>query len=119
MTVAYGPENVKVKYKSSSNSLLLLECSADSVPPATYHWRLNGTDIKQQQSQLQVVPEEVESEATYTCVARNSVMQLTAMDSVYVDATFASTLCQTSGSGLGGGEIAGIVIGTVFGIFLL
>ncbi|CAI9564847.1 unnamed protein product [Staurois parvus] len=54
MTVAYGPENVKVKYKSSSKSLLLLECSADSVPPATYHWRLNGTDIKQQQSQLQV-----------------------------------------------------------------
>ncbi|CAI9566074.1 unnamed protein product, partial [Staurois parvus] len=88
MTVAYGPENVKAKYKSPSNSFILLECSADSVPPATYHWRLNGTDIKQQQSQLQVAQEEVENEATYTCVARNSVTQLTAMYSVYVDATF-------------------------------
>ncbi|CAI9567915.1 unnamed protein product, partial [Staurois parvus] len=85
--VAYGPENVKVKSTSSSNSLILLECSADSVPPAIYYWKLNETVLKQQ-SQLEVDQEKAENEGTYTCVANNSVTQLTAMDSIYVNSTF-------------------------------
>ncbi|XP_040182822.1 carcinoembryonic antigen-related cell adhesion molecule 20-like [Rana temporaria] len=86
-----GPENVKVKAKrSSSNSFILLECSADSVPSATYHWRLNGTNIKKQESQLQVDQKKAEEEGTYTCVANNTVTQLTAVDSIYVNTTIES-----------------------------
>ncbi|XP_040182529.1 carcinoembryonic antigen-related cell adhesion molecule 1-like [Rana temporaria] len=86
ITVAYGPENVKVKVKRSpSNSFIVLECSADSVPPATYHWRLNGTNLKKQQSQLRV---EKKNEGTYTCVANNTVTRYNAMDSIFVNETF-------------------------------
>ncbi|XP_073458207.1 cell adhesion molecule CEACAM6-like isoform X3 [Aquarana catesbeiana] len=46
ITVAYGPENVKVNaQRSPSNSFISFECSADSIPPATYHWRLNGAEL--------------------------------------------------------------------------
>ncbi|PIO15540.1 hypothetical protein AB205_0066410, partial [Aquarana catesbeiana] len=88
ITVAYGPENVKVNaQRSPSNSFISLECSADSVPPATYHWRLNGADIKKQQSSLQIDQKNAENEGTYTCVANNSVTQFTAMDSLHINAT--------------------------------
>ncbi|XP_077312185.1 cell adhesion molecule CEACAM6-like [Lithobates pipiens] len=103
ITVAYGPENVKIKVKrSSSKSLILLECSADSVPPATYHWRLNGIDINVQQNSFQENLSKAEEEGTYTCVASNTVTQLTATHSIYVNATFGTH--ETSN------------IGTIFGI---
>ncbi|XP_077312903.1 cell adhesion molecule CEACAM16-like isoform X2 [Lithobates pipiens] len=86
ITVAYGPENVIIKTRRSAN-LILLKCSSDSVPPATYHWRLNGTDIKKEQNELQVAQKVAEIEGTYTCVANNSLTQLTAMDSIYVNVT--------------------------------
>ncbi|XP_040183373.1 carcinoembryonic antigen-related cell adhesion molecule 1-like [Rana temporaria] len=57
----------------------------------------------------------------YQCEAENPVSKRTS-DPYTLTVAFcptATTLCQTSGSGLGGGEIAGIVIGTVFGIFTL
>ncbi|XP_077313378.1 cell adhesion molecule CEACAM1-like [Lithobates pipiens] len=115
ITVAYGPENVKIKSKSSSNSLILLDCSSDSVPPATYHWRLNGTDIKTEQNQLQVAQKEAENEGTYTCVANNSVTQLTAMDSIYVNATFESTDPNNDNNS----GTLGLTIGIVIAVILL
>ncbi|XP_073458206.1 cell adhesion molecule CEACAM6-like isoform X2 [Aquarana catesbeiana] len=88
ITVAYGPENVKVNaQRSPSNSFISFECSADSIPPATYHWRLNGAGIKKQQISLQIDQKKAENEGTYTCVVNNSVTQFTAMDSIYVNET--------------------------------
>ncbi|XP_073458201.1 pregnancy-specific beta-1-glycoprotein 5-like isoform X1 [Aquarana catesbeiana] len=113
ITVAYGPENVKVKATSRSNSFILLECSADSVPPATYHWRLNGKNIniKKLQSQRRVGQKKAEKEGTYTCVANNTVTRLTAMDSIYVNATFEPTDTPNDYETSTNGTIFGIGIG--------
>ncbi|XP_040183372.1 carcinoembryonic antigen-related cell adhesion molecule 1-like isoform X2 [Rana temporaria] len=115
--VAYGPENVKVKAKRSpSDSFIILECSADSVPSATYHWRLNGTNIKKQESQLQVDQNKAEEEGTYTCVANNTVTQLTAVDSIYVNATIEPK--DNDGNTQGSNGLA-LIIGIVIAVVLV
>ncbi|XP_077312377.1 cell adhesion molecule CEACAM1-like [Lithobates pipiens] len=118
LTVAYGPENVKVIGQSLKNSAILLTCSADSVPRPSYQW-FNGNNISAQENTFLIDGAKLENKSMYTCVVSNPVTWHTATASLYMEADNAATLCQTSGSGLGGGEIAGIVIGTVFGIFIL
>ncbi|XP_077312925.1 cell adhesion molecule CEACAM8-like isoform X2 [Lithobates pipiens] len=117
-TVAYGPENVKIIGQSLSYSTILLTCSADSVPLPTYQW-FNGTYLSAQENTFHIDGANLDNELTFTCVVSNPVTQHTATASLYMNKDIATALCQTSGSGLGGGEIAGIVIGTVFGIFIL
>ncbi|XP_072282904.1 uncharacterized protein [Pyxicephalus adspersus] len=123
ITVAYGPENVKIKALSLTDSLISLECSADSVPEASFYWTLNGTDINIKQNLFQVDRKKAENEGTYTCVAKNSVTQLTATESKYVDITIELPVSETipcrSGNGLDSGIIAVIVIGTVIGILII
>ncbi|XP_018425559.1 PREDICTED: carcinoembryonic antigen-related cell adhesion molecule 1-like [Nanorana parkeri] len=90
ITVAYGPENVNINVRIISASSVSLECSANSVPPSTYHWKRNGTDIKDKPNPLQV--DQMKDEGTYTCVATNSVTKLTATHSTYVNATIGQTI---------------------------
>ncbi|XP_072281862.1 cell adhesion molecule CEACAM16-like isoform X2 [Pyxicephalus adspersus] len=120
--VAYGPENVKIKALSLTDSLISLECSADSVPEASFHWTLNGTDINIKQNLFKVDQKKAENKGTYTCVAKNSVTQLTATEFKYVDITIelpvSETMCP-SFNGIDNGIIAVIVIATVIGIFIL
>ncbi|XP_077312378.1 cell adhesion molecule CEACAM2-like, partial [Lithobates pipiens] len=127
ITVGYGPENIKVNtQRSPSNSFILLECSADSVPPATYQWRLNGIDINVQQNSFQVNLSKTKEERTYTCVANNSVTRLTAMDSIYVNVTIESTddddyndynYIYGQASGIGIGAVLSLVLVIVLAYF--
>ncbi|XP_077312905.1 cell adhesion molecule CEACAM1-like isoform X2 [Lithobates pipiens] len=118
LTVTYGPENVKIIGTSLKNSAILLTCSADSVPRPTYQW-FNGKNVSALENTVHIDGAKLGKKSIYTCVVSNTVTRHTATASLYMEADNATTLCQTSGSGLGGGEIAGIVIGTVFGIFIL
>ncbi|XP_077312908.1 cell adhesion molecule CEACAM8-like isoform X2 [Lithobates pipiens] len=118
LTVAYGPENVTIIVQSLSDSTILLTCFADSVPPPTYQW-FNGTYLSVQGNTFHIDGANLDNELTFTCVVSNLVTQHTATASLYMKANIATALCPTSGIGLGGRQIAGIVIGTVFGIFIL
>ncbi|XP_073458195.1 cell adhesion molecule CEACAM8-like isoform X3 [Aquarana catesbeiana] len=118
LTVAYGPENVKIIGQSFKNSAILLTCSADSVPRPSYQW-FNGTNVSAQENTFHIHGAKLENKLIYTCVVSNPATRHTATASLYMESDNATTLCQTSGSGLGGGKIVGIVIGTVFGIFIL
>ncbi|XP_073458210.1 cell adhesion molecule CEACAM8-like [Aquarana catesbeiana] len=118
LTIAYGPENVKIIVQSLGYSAILLTCSADSVPRPSYQW-FNGTYLIVQENTFHIDGANLDNELTYTCVVSNPVTQHTATASLYMKADIATALCQTSGSGLGVGEIAGIVLGTVCGLFIL
>ncbi|XP_072283203.1 cell adhesion molecule CEACAM16-like [Pyxicephalus adspersus] len=117
ITVAYGPENVKIKALSLTDSLISLECSADSVPEASFHWTLNGTDFNIKQNLIQVDRKKAGNEGIYTCVAKNSVTQFTATEFIYVNSTFeppADLESRTNPS-----TIIGIVTGSVILLLVL
>ncbi|KAM5132014.1 cell adhesion molecule CEACAM8-like isoform 2-T2 [Mantella aurantiaca] len=111
--VAYGPENVKIKVQQTiSDSLITIECSADSMPAPTYQWSLNGIDIHVEQNLLNVDRSKAETEGNYTCTANNSITQLSAISSVFVNATIEFET-ETPKSNMG------LIIGIVIAVILL
>ncbi|XP_073458209.1 cell adhesion molecule CEACAM1-like [Aquarana catesbeiana] len=110
-----------------------LHCSSDGSN-VTFLWKLNGGSLPQgpqyhissqgdspPHSNLLISPISKTDAGPFTCQASNPLGNETsnALNLSLAFCPTATALCQTSGSGLGGGEIAGIVLGTVCGIFIL
>lgn len=52
---------------------VLLNCSASSVPPSDFTWKLNGTAVSEKSNVLTINKPKFEDSGTYTCEARNPI----------------------------------------------
>ncbi|XP_034729118.1 carcinoembryonic antigen-related cell adhesion molecule 1-like isoform X2 [Etheostoma cragini] len=104
MAVIYGPENVQIKGQSEIHlgESFTLTCSADSTPPATYIWKLNGTEIHNS-AKFTKDNAELSDSGNYTCQVMNSITERTSIAVHGLSVT-------VKPSGCSGGCIAGIVI---------
>ncbi|CAJ0968787.1 unnamed protein product [Ranitomeya imitator] len=116
LNVYDGPDKVQMKGASfvRPGSSITLTCSADSVPPPEYQWKLNGTDIQEKSSKYAISKAAPEDEGLYTCVVRNTVTLRTATDSVYVNVTTEYIEYENST-----GLIIGLTIGAILGGVLI
>uniref|UniRef100_A0A3P8WT36 Ig-like domain-containing protein n=1 Tax=Cynoglossus semilaevis TaxID=244447 RepID=A0A3P8WT36_CYNSE len=106
LVVNFGPEPAAVQGKDAVevNDPVTLTCSAQSVPPASYTWKLNGTLTAVKTAEYVIEKASFKNSGTYTCEAHNAV---TGQNS-----TYSHTLAVKEGDldGLSDGAIAGIVI---------
>uniref|UniRef100_UPI003AB0D212 cell adhesion molecule CEACAM5 n=1 Tax=Centroberyx gerrardi TaxID=166262 RepID=UPI003AB0D212 len=74
MVVNYGPESVKITGPSEIEveQTLELTCSAESVPTASYIWRLNGTEILRNSAVFTKIVTEVSDSGNYTCLSHGA-----------------------------------------------
>ncbi|KTF73741.1 hypothetical protein cypCar_00031275 [Cyprinus carpio] len=117
MVINYGPVNGKVdgKKEVKFEELVKLTCSAESVPPSTYSWKLNGTAKNFSNAVLTIEKAMVTDSGLYTCEAFNPItgMMTSATHKLAV------TEIGAVDEGLSGGAIAGIVIGVLVAIVIL
>lgn len=108
MVVNYGPEAAKVAGPEAveMNDGVLLTCTADSVPPANFTWKFNGTMTAVKTAQYKIEMARYKNSGTYTCEARNDVTDKTTMYTHTLSVKEEGALDQ----GLSDGAIAGIVI---------
>ncbi|CAF93841.1 unnamed protein product, partial [Tetraodon nigroviridis] len=108
MVVNYGPEEPTVTGEKvvEVNQRVTLTCSAPSVPPANFTWKVNGSATGVNTATFVVDKAAYKNTGTYTCEAHNTVTggrgQVT---------HFLAVKEEGSLEGLSGGAIAGIVIG--------
>ncbi|XP_032373878.1 carcinoembryonic antigen-related cell adhesion molecule 6 [Etheostoma spectabile] len=105
MVVIYGPGNVQIKGRSEIHlgESFTLTCSADSTPPATYIWKLNGTEIHNS-AKFTTDNAKLSDSGNYTCQAMNSITERTSI------AVHGLSVTDGWSGGLSAGAIAGIVV---------
>ncbi|XP_008288310.1 carcinoembryonic antigen-related cell adhesion molecule 5-like [Stegastes partitus] len=79
MVVNYGPDSVQIAGVSRLNvkSTLTLSCSADSIPSASYTWKLNGTTMVTNSAEYIKENVDFSDSGEYTCEARNAITERT------------------------------------------
>ncbi|XP_068097533.1 carcinoembryonic antigen-related cell adhesion molecule 8-like isoform X1 [Hyperolius riggenbachi] len=110
LTVAYGPENVKLTNQSNGDTIRL-KCSADSLPSPSFQWIYNENNINIQQDTITV-----QKGGNYTCLVYNSITQLNASASMYVyvpTSNAAEGATDSLSNGIGTAAIIGIVVAMV------
>ncbi|XP_016313087.1 carcinoembryonic antigen-related cell adhesion molecule 8-like [Sinocyclocheilus anshuiensis] len=117
MVINYGPVNVKVdgKREVKFEELVKLTCSAESVPPSTYSWKLNGTAMNFSHAVITIEKAMVTDSGLYICEAFNPNTRM--MNSA--THKLAVTEVGAVDEGLSGGAIAGIVIGVLVAVVIL
>ncbi|XP_041082572.1 carcinoembryonic antigen-related cell adhesion molecule 6-like isoform X2 [Polyodon spathula] len=120
LDVSYGPDLPSVSRVLHSDCVsrddvvegraVSLSCGSDSNPPARFSWALDGRPVSSGNATLFIAAVSREQGGRYTCTASNAVTGGSAS---------ASTAFNVVGHCLSGGAIAGIVIGSVAGLFLL
>ncbi|XP_062395715.1 carcinoembryonic antigen-related cell adhesion molecule 1-like [Sardina pilchardus] len=118
LVVNYGPLSVHISPapEVTSGDRVSLDCSADSVPTASFTWMFNETEVGGK-SQLVIEKVDQSHAGMYTCTAWNSVMGHKASAELLLRVNAAETP-GTPNSRLSDGAIAGIVIGTIAGVAL-
>ncbi|KAM4652816.1 cell adhesion molecule CEACAM8-like isoform 1-T1 [Discoglossus pictus] len=118
LTVNYGPVNMSIdgSLHMQVGSVLSLKCSSNSVPIAIYSWLRNGT--LSEKDILNIQQAKLEDQGEYTCRAYNSITQLSANRTVYVNVTKTDDTSSPD-KPLDGGVIAGIVIAAIVLIIAL
>ncbi|XP_030641465.1 carcinoembryonic antigen-related cell adhesion molecule 6-like [Chanos chanos] len=78
MTVNYGPENVSISGQNEVEvgSKVTLTCSAESTPPASFIWMLNGTETGETTASYSIEKINSTHSGNYTCTAWNNVTSL-------------------------------------------
>ncbi|XP_037548793.1 carcinoembryonic antigen-related cell adhesion molecule 8 isoform X2 [Nematolebias whitei] len=106
MTVSYGPDPVTVNGKGEVevDTEVVLTCSAPSVPPANFTWKLNGTVLPPKTTNLVIQKASYKDSGLYTCEAFNQVTGKTTVN------THTLSVKEEINDGLSDGAIAGIVI---------
>lgn len=72
---AVGPEAATVTgaKKVEVNHAVTLTCSAQSIPPAIFTWKFNGTVTPQRSDKYTIEQPALTNSGMYTCVAYNPV----------------------------------------------
>ncbi|XP_078143205.1 cell adhesion molecule CEACAM2-like [Centroberyx gerrardi] len=109
MDVNYGPESVKITGPSEIevDQTLELTCSAESVPTASYIWRLNGTEILRNSAVFTKTVTGDSDSGSYTCQAMNDVTGNTSTSGIHRLSVKGKS---APSQGLSAGAIAGITI---------
>lgn len=121
LTINYGPHGVNItrgseygvvsNIKAELNSILTLQCQAESQPVAEYHWTLAHSTSAHMGGMLTIAALSWEHQGIYNCTALNSLTRLARSTSVLV------TVVDPQSS-LSAGAIAGTVIGILAVIVL-
>ncbi|XP_030640943.1 carcinoembryonic antigen-related cell adhesion molecule 6 [Chanos chanos] len=114
MTVNYGPENVAISGPNEVEvgSKVSLTCSAESTPPASFIWMLNGRETGETTASYSIENFNYTDSGNYTCTAWNSVTSLNTTVHHHLTVKDEGSL-GGGGGGLSGGAIAGIVIAVI------
>ncbi|XP_051925818.1 carcinoembryonic antigen-related cell adhesion molecule 20 [Hippocampus zosterae] len=109
MVVNFGPEAVSVSGESAVEvrDAVTLNCSAASVPPASFTWKFNGTLTDVKTATYSIAQAVYKNTGAYVCQARNAVTGKTAAYTHNLSVKEEGALDE----GLSDGAIAGIVIG--------
>ncbi|XP_076135970.1 cell adhesion molecule CEACAM6-like [Alosa pseudoharengus] len=115
LVVNYGPVSVQISPvpEVTTGDRVSLDCSADSVPTASFAWMFNKTEVGDK-SQLVIEKVDQIHAGIYTCTAWNSVTGHNASAEHML-----RVIDETPSSGLSDGAIAGIAIGTIAGVALV
>ncbi|XP_056154179.1 carcinoembryonic antigen-related cell adhesion molecule 20 [Lampris incognitus] len=116
MVVNYGPESVTVTGEDAVevNDPVSIQCSAISIPAATFTWKFNGTASAVKTSVFAIDKAIYKHTGTYTCEAHNAVTGLSRSESLKLSVKEEGALAE----GLSDGAIAGIVIGIIIALAL-
>uniref|UniRef100_A0A3P9DPE0 Ig-like domain-containing protein n=1 Tax=Maylandia zebra TaxID=106582 RepID=A0A3P9DPE0_9CICH len=116
MQVVYGPEQPTITARKAVevNQQVELTCSAASVPPANYIWKLNGTATTTTAAVFIIASATYKDAGTYTCEAHNIITSKTTSTSHNLSVQGEGTL-----DGLSDGAIAGIVIAVIIAVALV
>ncbi|XP_013926519.1 PREDICTED: carcinoembryonic antigen-related cell adhesion molecule 16-like, partial [Thamnophis sirtalis] len=118
LTLAYGPRSAQLNQSGiivqPLGSELVLQCSAESVPPATFEWFFNNTVKNGTDDTLNLHLKDWGEEGNYSCQATNPFTKRTTSASVYVKLTDESAIQPRMSVAV----IAGTTIGSVAGVML-
>ncbi|XP_056399928.1 carcinoembryonic antigen-related cell adhesion molecule 5-like [Hyla sarda] len=111
VTVAYGPDYVKIEGSSyvRPGSSITLSCSADSFPTPEYQWKHNNTVLEEKTNKYSISSAINENEGLYWCIVKNTVTARTASVSIYVNVTDGNPM----------GLILGLAFAIIFGALLI
>ncbi|XP_056097994.1 carcinoembryonic antigen-related cell adhesion molecule 5 [Rhinichthys klamathensis goyatoka] len=117
MVINYGPENVKVKAKNAVKfeEAIDITCSAESVPPSMYAWKLNDTVMNFTQAIYVIEKARAADSGMYTCEALNPITGITTKTTHKLAVTEVGAVDE----GLSGGAIAGIVIAVLVAVIII
>ncbi|CAL8248256.1 unnamed protein product [Lota lota] len=123
LTVYYGPDTPVLTKDRPVNCVgggdavlgqtITLTCVSESLPPALFSWQQDGrpvANIQPDSGVLGVQAVSANQSGSYTCLARNAITGSVSQQSTKVD------VVQTC---LSGGEVAGIVIGSLAALLLI
>ncbi|KAG1946726.1 carcinoembryonic antigen-related cell adhesion molecule [Pimephales promelas] len=117
MVINYGPENVMMKGKNAVKfeEATVISCSAESVPPSIYAWKLNDTVMNFTRPNYAIEKAKATDSGTYTCEALNPITGITKKYTHKLAVTEVGTVDE----GLSGGAIAGIVIAVLLAVIII
>ncbi|KAM6909628.1 carcinoembryonic antigen-related cell adhesion molecule 1 [Xenentodon cancila] len=78
LNISYGPSNttmmiMPMKYMHKTGTNIMLSCSTESHPLAMVQWMVDGVDLNQSSSTLQLENVTENHSGNYTCIFRNTV----------------------------------------------
>ncbi|CAL8247463.1 unnamed protein product [Lota lota] len=78
LTVNFGPQNVSIvgPREAPLGHRVLMRCRADSVPPPTYSWAVDGNETRVTNSTYIIERMEESNAGNYTCTVNNQVTKL-------------------------------------------
>ncbi|XP_052002466.1 carcinoembryonic antigen-related cell adhesion molecule 20-like [Xyrauchen texanus] len=110
LTINYGPEDVRINGQNEVGlgDPVSLSCSGNSVPPATFTWKFNGTNTTVTTDKYTINETDFTHSGEYICTAWNYVTNrhVSQIHNLIVKVG-------GGGGGLTTGEIIGIVIGVL------